>query len=352
MLNPLPVDISQVHKILVIKLRAIGDVLLSTAVLPDLRKAFPDAAIDFLTEKPSRQVVEGNPEISSAIVYDGRKQNGAGLIADIRGRKYDLVIDLFGNPRSALVTLFSGARYRVGYRFGWRRYCYNIVVTPRGGEVHNIDFNLDALRAIGIPVGHPTASFTIDAEAEAFAERFYSGSGLDCRSVVALNPGGGWYTKRWPSCQYVALGGMLAEKYNTQIIVLWGPGEQETAREIISQMRSKALLIPAADLKQLAAIIKQCAAMVTNDSGPMHIAAAVGTPVLAIFGPTIPDLQGPVGDKHVVIQNQKLVCLGCNDTVCPIENPCMEQLDADVVFRAFGQLVEKNRLFHQVQSTS
>ena len=121
-----------VRRILVIKLRAIGDVLLSTAVLRNLRLAFPDASIDFLTEVPSREVLEGNSDLSSLLIFDGKKQSGAGLILDVRSRQYDLVIDLFGNPRSALVTLFSGAKYRVGYRFGWRQYCYNIVVNPRG----------------------------------------------------------------------------------------------------------------------------------------------------------------------------------------------------------------------------
>src|SRR5881296_2236111 len=131
-----------IRSILVIKLRAIGDVLLSTVVLNNLRASFPDARIDFLTERPSREVIEGNPVVNSVLAFDGSNRRSLSLILDVRNRKYDLVIDLFGNPRSALVTFFSGASYRVGYRFNWRRYCYNIVVEPRGGEVHNTDFNL------------------------------------------------------------------------------------------------------------------------------------------------------------------------------------------------------------------
>src|SRR5689334_10445280 len=138
---PMITDRAAVRRILVVKLRAIGDVLLATGVIPNLRKAFPRAEIDFLTEKPAREVVEGNPDLHEVIVFDPAAQSGAGLILAVRRRKYDLVIDLFGNPRSAIVTRLSRAQFRVGYRFGWRRRCYNIVVAPRGGEVHNSEFN-------------------------------------------------------------------------------------------------------------------------------------------------------------------------------------------------------------------
>src|SRR5258707_5592112 len=125
------VDPHLVKRILVIKLRAIGDVLLSTVVLKSLRSAYPDARIDFLTESPSREVVEGIPDLDSVLVFDGKRESGIGLILKIRRLRYDMVIDLFGNPRSALITLGSGARHRVGYRFGWRKHCYNILTEPR-----------------------------------------------------------------------------------------------------------------------------------------------------------------------------------------------------------------------------
>ena len=341
------IDRATVRSVLVIKLRAIGDVLLSTAVLRSLRAALPDTRIDFLTENPSRQVIETNPDIDNAVIFDAKSQSGLALIRDIRRRSYDLVIDLFGNPRSALVTLLSGARCRVGYGFNWRRFCYNIVVRGRGGEVHNVQFNLDALTALGIPVGDPSVSFHTDAASEEFAARFFSSGGLDDRPVIAMNPGGGWYTKRWPHESFAELGDMLGEAYRTPVVIIWGPGEEPDARVIQAAMRSHPLLIPKTTLRELGAILKRCAALVTNDSGPMHVAAAVGTPVVAVFGPTIPELQGPVGAGHVVVQNRKLVCLGCNLTRCPIGNPCMRELPASQVFEGFRQLVEKNRLFHK-----
>lgn len=338
------IDRSAINKILVIKLRAIGDVLLSTAVLPNLRRAFPDAHIDFLTERPSREVIEGNPYVNGIIIYDNKEQSSFGLLSEVRRKKYDMVIDLFGNPRSALITWFSGARYRVGYRFKWRQYCYNIIVEPRGGEVHNLQFNLDALRAIEVPIIESSIYFPLTDEGMKFAKEFFNEHNLSGEFVVALNPSGGWYTKRWRPHQYAKFADAVVRDYHAQVLILWGPGEHNLALEIQSTMTSKAVMLPSTTLQQLGAILQRCSVLVTNDSGPMHIAAAVGVPLLAIFGPTRPDFQGPVGEKHAVVRNEKLVCLGCNLTECPIGNPCMVELSVDEVTRTFAQLVEKHHL--------
>ncbi|MBI1802994.1 MAG: glycosyltransferase family 9 protein [Ignavibacteriae bacterium] len=343
------IEHSHVHNILVIKLRAIGDVLLSTVVLKNLRAAFPDACIDFLTENPSKNAVEGNPAIDTVLVFDSKTQSSINLPMLVRRRQYDLVIDLFGNPRSAIVALTSGARYRVGYRFTWRQHCYNSVIEPRGGKIHNVQFNLDALDAIGIPIVDRSLFFPIGDHDRAFANDFFYRNGLDHAFVVALNPGGGWYTKRWPSRHFAELGNRIARTFGAKVLITWGPGEQDLADEIASSMSEPAMLIPPASLKQLGAILEACSVMVTNDSGPMHIASTLGTPVVAIFGPTVPELQGPVNEKSIVARNSKLVCLGCNYTTCPIGNPCMEELSVNDVFHAFKQLCDAYSLLPNYQ---
>jgi predicted lipopolysaccharide heptosyltransferase III len=332
-------DSKLVRRILVIKLRAIGDVLLSTVVLRNLRRAFPGAQLDVLTERPSRDVLEGNPDVSNLLIFDGRGESGLGLIRRVRSRKYDLVIDLFGNPRSALVAGCSGARYRVGFRFGWRAHCYNLVVEPRGGLVHNTQFNLDALAAIGIVPEERQPVFPVDEASEQFASSFFADQALAGEFVVALNGSGGWPTKRWPESSFAALADRIASASAVKVLIVWGPGEREGAERMAGAMQSPALVAPATTLKQLGAILRRCAVLVTNDSGPMHIAAALGTPTVAIFGPTNPHLQGPVGDRHAVVQNERLVCLGCNYTSCPIGNPCMNELTVEEVFRAYWALV-------------
>lgn len=333
-----------IHKILVIKLRGIGDVLLSTIVTKNLRLAFPDAQIDYLTEPPSVDVLQGNPFLNDIITFDKSAMSGRGLIQLIRRRGYDLVIDLFGNPRTALVTRLSRAKNRVGYRFRGRTYAYNTVVTPRGGIVHNTQFNLDALEAIDVAIQDRNIYFQFANDDTTYVNDFLSNANLNDRFLVCINPGGGWYTKRWGLGRFAELGDRLVEKYGANIILTWGPGQLPDAEKIRSTMKSVAHIAPATTLKQYGALLKRCAIVVTNDSGPMHIAAALRVPVLGIYGPTNPTLQGPFGPQHVVVRKENLDCLGCNLTKCPIGHPCMLELSVDAVMRSVEELLKKNNL--------
>jgi lipopolysaccharide heptosyltransferase II len=335
------IDPSKVRRILVIKLRAIGDVLLSTAVLPNLKAFFPEATIDFLTERFCAPVIRGNPAVTSIIEFDPATQGGVSLIHAVRSRSYDLVIDLFGNPRSAIVSLLSGAGVRAGYRFSWRRHCYTHVLEPRGGEVHNVEFNLDALRGLEIPVTTSGVTFPIPGEAHQFASRFIEQHELGDEILVALNPGGGWDSKRWPADHIARLGERITREFPTRLIVVWGPGEENLARSIASAIPRNTILAPRTTLKELGALLGKCHLVVTNDTGPMHIAAAVGTRVVAVFGPTRPELQGPVGHGHTIVRNDRIACLGCNYTACPIGTPCMNDLTVEDVFQSLrGVLAE------------
>jgi len=336
------VDRQAIRSILVIKLRGIGDVLLSTIVSKNLRLGFPDARIEYLTEPPSAEVLWGNPFLNDIVVFDRATMSGIALINQIRQRSYSMIIDLFGNPRTALLTRLSGAPIRVGFRFRWRTYAYNVVVTPRGALVHNTQFNLDALEAIGVAIQDRNVYFQITPDDETYVDRILEEAGISGRFIVALNMSGGWYTKRWGLDRFAELADRLVDLYGASVILTWGPGQIEEARYVQAKMRNKAVLPPETTLKQLGALMKRCSFLVSNDSGPMHIAAAVGTPVVAIYGPTSPDLQGPFGKGHVIVRNEGLSCLGCNLTKCPIGHPCMLGLSVDAVMKGVESLIENN----------
>jgi heptosyltransferase III len=335
-------DPGSVRKVLVIKLRAIGDVLLSTIVLPNLRKAFPQAAIHFLTEPAARDVIEGNPAVDETLVYDLKEHGPLHYIRQIRRRRYDLVFDLFGNPRTALITRASGAPHRVGFAFRGRQYAYTTLVSGRGDSVHNTQFNLDALEALGIPIVDRALFFPIRAEDRAYVAEFIQRESLAGRPIVAVNTSGGWYTKRWALEKFAPLADRIVEELGFSVILPWGPGQKEDAERVRSLMVRPAVIPPPTTLRQLGALLERCAFMVTNDSGPMHIAAAVGTPVVGIYGPTNPLLQGPYGEGHIVIRREGLDCLGCNLTACPIGHPCMKELDVPAVFQALRSLAERH----------
>ncbi len=336
---------TKIKRILVIKPRAIGDVLLSTPVLPNLRKHYPAARIDFLVEKFAAPVLKGNPFIDNVISYDTKSRFPLGgssaslsIILEVRKNRYDLIIDLFANPRTAIITMFSGSEFRLGYPFKWRRFAYNILVPSRRGEFHNVEFNLDALRHIGVHVESTHPLFYLDNESNEFGRKFLQHHGLSGK-FITVNIGGGWDIKRWKTQKLIELCQLIHERLHLQVVVLYGSTEKDDAERIASA--SDSILSPQTSLHEMGAIMKESLLLITNDSGPMHIAAALDVPTLAIFGPTNPRLQGPYGNVSEIARNEKLDCLECNLTKCPIGNPCMKELDAGTVFEKLLSLISK-----------
>jgi lipopolysaccharide heptosyltransferase II len=325
-------------------LRAIGDVILATPVLENLRQIFPQAQIDFLTEKPCAPIVEGHPAVHEVLVLD-RRQKGASwvLVQQVRRRHYDAVFDLFGNPRSAVLTWLSGAPTRVGFLFRGRKYAYSLKVEPRGDRVHEVEFNLDALRALRIPIGSRKLHVAMNVESENFAAQFWQEHELLDRVVIGLNASGGWYTKRWPLENFAQLGDRLHRELNAVVLLLWGPGELEEVKTIAQTMQAPSLLAPSTSLKQLAALLSRLTLLISNDSGPLHLAAAMCTRVVGIYGPTRPELQGPWGDGHGTVVKTGLPCLGCNGVTCKIvTHDCMKKLEVAAVWEAVQKALKKH----------
>jgi ADP-heptose:LPS heptosyltransferase len=207
-------------------------------------------------------------------------------------------------------------------------------VVPRGDRVHNTQFNLDALEALGIPIRHRRVGLALSEGDRAWAAEFLATVGTGDGPLVAINCGGGWYTKRWGLNRFAEVADILVKTHSARIVILWGPGERDDAQRIAEAMTVHAVLPPPTTLLQLAALLERCSLLVTNDSGPMHIAAAVGCRVVAAFGPTNPLLQGPSGEGHRIVRLEALDCLGCNLTACPIGHPCMLDLPVSVVAEA------------------
>lgn len=309
--------------------------MLSTPVIENIRNNFPEAEVNFLTQNYCIEVLRGNPYLNRILTYDILKGDSSiCLLKNINKQKYDLVIDLFGNPRTALITFNSEARYRVGYRFGWRQMAYNIKVKPRGGEVHNIEFNLDSLRTIGLNVLTSKPYFYLNEVHLSNAREFIVTNNIAGKKIIGFNPAGTWQTKVWPAEYWSELGKMFGD--DSVILLFWGyEKEKQLAEEIKNNIGKNAVLIPEVNLKYMAALMKQCTLLLTNDTGPMHIAWVCGVNTAAIFGPTNSHLQGPLSKKSVIINNETLNCLGCNLTKieeCPNFHNCMKDLKPHHVY--------------------
>lgn len=339
-------DREKIKRILVIKPGAIGDVLLSTPVIENLRHHFPYAIINFLTQSYCREVLTGNPYLTRILTYDiGKGDSSWCLIKNINKQEYDLIIDLFGNPRTAIIVFNSDAKYKVGFRFKWRALAYNIRVTPRGSKVHNVEFNLDALRALGLEIVTSRPKIFLNGVHVEFADTFFRSRRIDPSKTIGFNPSGTWPTKVWYKDKWIELGRKLSSDHN--ILLFWGYDEEKKlAEEIKSAIGENAILIPEANLKYMAALINKCRLFISNDTGPMHFSWITGTNTAAIFGPTNPDLQGPLSKNSIVLKNEALTCLGCNLTKieeCPYGHSCMKDLSSDYIYNKVIEFMSLNK---------
>ena len=184
------------NRILIIKLRAIGDVILTTPVFENLRNSFPNSQIDFIVEKPSASLVAEDKNINSILIApsgkDRKFKNDWQFFRKIRKQKYDVCIDLFGNPRSAIITLFSNAKLRVGYSYRGRKYAYQEKFSSNVSQIHEVEFNLDAVRHFDIPIVTKQPKIYLRDLDLKTAQKIIDGLNYSDKSIIALNPFASW----------------------------------------------------------------------------------------------------------------------------------------------------------------
>ena len=343
------IDKSKVKKILLIKLRGIGDVVLSTVTFENLIKEFPNAKIDYLTENPSFEFLNNLDFINDVVLFN-RKSTWARFkqLFEIRSKKYDLVFDFFSNPATALVTYFSGAKYRCGYPYKGRTYAYNIFGPEERDKYHAAELHLKFLNKIGLQVNSNNLHFGIDQSSLEFAEIYFSNNFSNNDLVIGISPSGGWESKKCDPIKFAEIADECVKRYNSKILILWGPGDKNEAIKIKEMMKSIAIFAPDSTVMQMAALLKKCSFVIANDSGPMHISTAVGTPVLSLHGPTNPKLQGPYGEKHEWLRLDELDCIECNLLECPKHHECFLNLPIERVISKLDILLNKNKITDKV----
>ncbi len=291
--------------ILVFSFSRIGDVVLSTAIIPPLQRAFPSARISFLVGSGSWEILWGDTRISELIIYDnkGVHKGLAGklkLIAKLRSKGFDLIIDL----RDSFLSRLIGVR-RWGLPLIERFY-------PEYRQLHAVDRYLNVLKINGINDILSMPEIQILPYEREEARKFLLQRGInDKDSLIAIHPGGSWKYKLWPVQNFAELGDIIAQKYSSRILVFTGPDEIALGNQMSKIMKSKPIFIKDIGLRQLAAIIQRCQLYIGNDTGPMHIATAVGTRVISIFGSTDAKRSGPYGNGHIVI-SKKIDCSPCH----------------------------------------
>ena len=326
------VTLPDAPKILVLKPRAIGDVLLMTPLLRAIRARYPKGTNIVATEGAAAPALERNTHVDSVWIWEHSVAGTFALIRKARAGRFDAVVDAFGNPRTAIVSILSGCRVRVGYDVRVRRFAYTHVVRRLPAGNYNVNVQLELLKPLGIePAGDRPQLFLSPEERSWAAEAISAAGHTNHERLVGLNPGGSWVTKRWFASRYGALARSLAGKTGTTVLVLWGPGEEEIAEKVVAiAAHPRVVAIPRCTLRQMAALIEKMALLVTNDAAAKHMAVALGVPSLALHGPTDHRAWHPpdLGLHRVAIGQAP--CAPCELTRCS-HMSCMADLSVERV---------------------
>lgn len=321
----------EIKKILIIKPRGIGDIIHSTIVLENIKAYFPSAQIHYLTEEFAKRAVENNPFVRNVITFD-KKDFLPKIVSKIRKEKYDLVFDFWSNPKTAQITFLSGAKYRAGLDKRGRRYAYNIKASSNNPDLHASENHLVLLEYLNIPIISKKTLFYLSEEEKTFANNFIQRN-FNEEKIIGIIPSGGWESKKCEPEKWIEICRAILSEYKVKFLILWGPGDEKDANEIYNSLREHSVLIPETTLGKLAGLINECELVIANDSGPMHIAAALGTPVIGLFGPTNPKAHRPYSVNSAYVIKEDLHCIICNKLSCPYNHECMKELPVDEVVK-------------------
>jgi lipopolysaccharide heptosyltransferase I len=347
-------------RILLVRLSALGDVIRALPVLATLRANLPDAEVSWLVEDRAAVLLRDHPQIDHLFEYPRRRWQGAlmrpwrlpGVILEIvsfvrgmRRRRFDMSIDLQGNLKSAVLIRLIGAESRVGFARGEGReanHLFQNVHVPMEKGIHKMDRGLKLLDAID-EGWEPVTSVVVPvsdgdrSHVTAFLER----EGLPAGGYAVLHPGTSAFAdfKRWPPDRFGALAAWIREHTGWPVLVTWGAEEEDLANRVVSASDGAARMSPAwASLGQLAALLESAGLVVGADTGPAHLAAALGAPTVTLFGPKDPVLYSPYGDRATVVCH-RVSCSPCTKRDCrdPI---CMTRLSIDEVMGGVERVLD------------
>ena len=351
-----------IERILIIRLSAIGDVVRTLPAVNALRERFPTAHIAWVVEEKARDVLAHQPEIDEIIVFQRNRWKKGILnplsflrtigevcrfVKELRDKHYDIAFDFHGILKSGLISYISGAKERVGFDRGyckeWNHLFNNRKVSPGSSRISRFEKNFALLGPLGLDRGGRDVHLHVSQEDVDYVDQFFRSrcTGMS-GPMVTIYPGASSRTtsKRWAAAKYSELADRLVEELNVSVLFTWGPGEKTMVDEVRARMRRDSMVAPEThSLNQLAEIFRRCSVYIGNDTGPMHIASLVKTPVVGIYGPTDPIVNAPYeGTSHIIVRKD-LPCSPCRNRGCK-DVKCMKAISSQDVFDAAKMLLE------------
>ncbi len=350
-------------RILMVRLSAIGDCLHAIPVLSALREKNPQACIGWAVEEASHALLEGHPHVDRFHIFPRRIfKRRTGTLAErlgqlndfrreVRDAKYDVALDLQGLMKSGLVTWWSGAARRIGFAGDesreFNRFFCTTRVRPPAEAVHVVEKNLALLQPLGIAMPRQPKWVMPDygselAELEPFLAEIGVGRQEGRKNFVLVNPGATWETKRWPPERFGEVARGLVERHGLAVVATWADDDEKRAAEtIVNIAAASAYLAPPTNLRQLAALTSQAHLFVGNDTGPLHLAVALGVPCVSVFGASDPLRNGPYGTAHR-IQAAGPDCQPCWKKTCVRKDlACLSLVTPERVLESCAGLLKR-----------
>jgi heptosyltransferase-2 len=330
----------------------IGDAVLTTPAIAAIGQAFPEAKVTVLAKPAIAELFLKNPFIHEIMVYQNRSRHKGilgklRLILDLREKKFDLAILLQNAFEAALLAFLAGISQRYGYATDGRGWLltHPVPLNKETKEKHQLNYYLDLLQPLGITASHKKLVLVVTSDEEmASSDRLKQHHIQKSDLIIGINPGSTYGTaKRWAPERFAELAERLMTEQGAKVLIFGGREETELVKEIYDRMKQKPIQFAGqTSIRQLMALIKQCRIFITNDTGPMHIANAVGIPVVAIFGSTNPKTTSPAQPGYRLVR-KGVSCSPCLLRTCPIDHRCMDWITVDEVYRAAKQAMADDK---------
>jgi len=341
-----PINPENVREILIIRTAYIGDVVMTLPMLKPLKDKFPDSRITFLTSTGAKEILVNNPYIDEILIYDPfwfyhiSKKSYIQFFRQLRKKKYDLIIEARGDIRDILLLACPAkAKYKVSYGVGGGAYLLTHVV-PYNGLKHKVEYHLDLVRYLGCMAnGKEWRIYLTNGEKEA-VRKVLINEQID-KPFLCAHPGGRLALKRWPIEKCARLYDRIINDFKITVVLVGSQQEEVLATEIVKRMRNDPVnLTGKLDLRILSGVLAECVLFIGNDSAPMHIADAMKTPIVAIFGPSKSRETGPYDKKCLVVQKKFPCRFTCDESVCKhnVYNECINAVTTDDVFNAVKEM--------------
>jgi heptosyltransferase-2/heptosyltransferase-3 len=346
-------SIKNAERIIIIDLLYLGDLLFALPFIQNLRRSYPEARIDMVVNANFFDIIEDNPYLDNVYAYDKSwsiKESWR-FSRGLSKNNYDLGLNIHGNWRTAIMLKLINPDYSIGYGGKGRgifldKELNTLPTEDSVQEKHMVELYLNFLREMGIDDEFENQGLKINVSKEARESmlEFLQEAGInkEREQIVGINTGGSWPTKRWTERGFAELADSLEKEYGMKVIFFGGPGDVDRVERIVDLMETEPVIAAGkTNLKELAALAQLCDLFISGDTGPIHVAVSVGTPTIAIFGPSDEGKYRPYGKGHIVVKKE-IDCRPCGEHECPLDHhECMEGIEVEDVLAGMDLDIEE-----------